>query len=84
MSLDQAFKEMVREVVREELQALSGNDRLLTAEQVAETLGFTDVGSVRRLKRERKLPVVVFGDNSYRFRQSDVQRFINDRVQGSL
>lgn len=81
MSFEETLETIVRKVVREELQSLSGGDRLLTAEQVAETLGLTSVDSVRRLKREKKLPFVVLGDNSYRFKRSDVQRFIDERVQ---
>lgn len=81
MSLEETIEKLLRKVVREELQALAGADRLLTAEQVADTLGLTSVDSVRRLKREKKLPFVVLGDNSYRFKQSDVQKFIDERVQ---
>jgi len=76
MSLEETFEEIVRRVLREELQAIGSADRLLTAPQVAEVLGYTDVDSVRRLQREGKLEAVKLGENTIRFRNSDVQKLI--------
>lgn len=76
MSIEETIESIVRKVVREELESFSTDDRLLTAEQVADLLGYTDVHSVYRLKREGKLQAVPLGGNSLRFRNSDVQRFI--------
>lgn len=81
MSLEETFEEIVRRVVREELQAARVEDKLLTAEQVAEILEYTDVSSVYRLKREKKLPAINLSDNAIRFRRSDVQRFIESRAR---
>lgn len=83
MSFEELLKQIVREVIREELQALSGGDNLLTAEQVAETLGYSR-HTVYQLKREKKLRAVVLGDNSLRFRRSEVDRFIDEREQEDL
>lgn len=81
MSLEETFEEIVRRVVREELAAARTEDRLLTAEQVADELGYTDVKSVYRLKRENKLPAINLSENAIRFRRSDVRRFIESRAQ---
>lgn len=81
MSFEETLKQIVREVIREELQALSDDDQLLTAEQVASDLGFSDVRSVYRLKREKKLQAIVLGNNSMRFRRSEVRRFIQDHAR---
>jgi excisionase family DNA binding protein len=75
------LESIVRRVVREELQAaINSDDQLLTAEQVAEMLCYTDVHSVYRLKREKKLQAITMGNNSVRFRRADVRRFIQERV----
>lgn len=79
-SIEQSLEDIVRKVVREELQSLDLNDRLLTAEQAAERLGYTDPESVRRLSREGKLESVPLGGNTKRFRLSDVQRLIRKGV----
>jgi excisionase family DNA binding protein len=78
-SLEDMLEAIIRKVVREELQNGMATDRLLTAEQVAETLGYTDVKSVYKLKREGMLAAVRLGKNTLRFRHSDVQRFIQNR-----
>jgi hypothetical protein len=41
MSIDERLESILRKVVREELQALDLDDRLLTAEQVADRLGYS-------------------------------------------
>ena len=79
-SFEQMIEVLLRKVVREELQSLDLNDRLLTAEQAAERLGYTDPESVRRLSREGKLESVPLGGNTKRFRLSDVQRLIQKGV----
>lgn len=71
------LESIIRRVVREELQAASHSDRLLTAEQVAVKLGYSDVRSVYRLRREKKLQAVNLGENSLRFRLSEINRFID-------
>jgi predicted DNA-binding transcriptional regulator AlpA len=80
MSLEEMLEAIIRKVVREELQQNGiTTDRLLTAEQVAETLGYTDVNSVYNLRREGILAAVRLGKNTLRFRHSDVQRLIKNR-----
>lgn len=80
ISFEQMMEAIIRRVVREELQSFSADDRLLTAEQVADLLGYTDTHSVYRLKREGKLPAVQLGGNTVRFRNSDVQKLIRDKA----
>lgn len=76
MSIEETLEEILRKVLREEIQATSGDDRLLTAEQVAELLGYTDVASVYRLKREGRLTGYTLTEKALRFRNSEVQNFI--------
>jgi excisionase family DNA binding protein len=80
MSIDERLESILRKVVREELQALDLDDRLLTAEQVADRLGYSGTDSVYRLKREGKLNAISLGGNTVRFRRSDVLRFIKDQA----
>lgn len=75
MSLEETFETIVRKVIREELQASPG-DKLLTTEQVAEILGYNDIHSVYRLKKEGRLQAVYVTEKALRFRNSEVQRFI--------
>lgn len=75
MSFEETLESIVRKVVREELQSASQDDRLLTAEQVAELLGYS-AHHVHRLKREGALNGFMLGPNSLRFRRSEVERFI--------
>lgn len=81
MSFEETLESLIRKVVREEIRAIAGEDRLLTAEQAAETLGYTDADSVRRLAREGHLEVVNLGAKARRFRNSDVQRLIQQGLQ---
>ncbi len=76
MSVDESLENLVRKVIREELEAGAGDDRLLTAEQVAEILGYTDVASVYRLKREGRLTCYALTEKALRFRNSEIQSFI--------
>lgn len=78
MSLEETLETLIRKVVREELQTNAGNDRLLTAEQVAETLGYTDTHSVYQLKRDKRLNGVYLTPKALRFRNSEVQRLIKN------
>lgn len=81
MTLEETIETLLRKVVREELQALAGEDvQLLTTEQVAGLLVYS-THTVYQLKREGKLKAVVLGDNSLRFKRSDVRRFIEEREQ---
>jgi excisionase family DNA binding protein len=81
VSFEKMIEGIMRRVVREELQSLDLDDRLLTVEQAAEKLGYTDVNSVRRLAREGKLETVNLGENTRRYRQSDVQKLIQQGVR---
>lgn len=76
MTFEETLETLIRKVMREELAAANQGDKLLTAEQVAEDLGYTDVGSVYRLRREKKLRAVNLSENAIRFKRSEVQRFI--------
>ena len=78
MSFEETLEEIVRRVVREELLAVR-DDKLLTAEQAAEHLGYADVHSIYRLKREKKIRAVRVGENSVRFKISELNRFIEER-----
>lgn len=78
MSLDSSFEELLRKIIREELQVTADNDRLLTPEQVAECLGYNDVHSVYRLKKDGRLTGVYLTEKALRFRNSEVQRFMKD------
>jgi excisionase family DNA binding protein len=79
MNLEEKFEDIVRKVIREELQAAASADRLMTAQEVAEYLGY-DVHTIYQLKREQKLRGFNLGNNSVRFYQSDVTRFIQERA----
>lgn len=79
MSFEETLESLLRKVVREELAAASANERLMTAQEVADYLGY-DVHTVYRLKRERKLQGFNVGDNSLRFYRSEVTRFIQERA----
>ena len=81
MTFEETLETIIRKVVREELESARVEDKLLTAEQVAEELGYTDVNSVYRLKREKKLPAINLSENAIRFKRSDVRRFIEQRGQ---
>ena len=77
-SFEVTLKELLREVVREELQAISTEDKLLTAEHVAKMLDYTDVDSVLRLKKEGRLKGVYLSERGLRFYSSEVQKFIKN------
>ena len=79
MSLEETLETLIRKVVREELQAAASRDHLMTADEVAEYLR-TSVHTVYQLKRERKLQGFKLGDNSLRFYQSEVTKFIQERA----
>jgi|GEM_PF-4553691 len=76
MSFEEVLESIVRRVLREEFKDSSHDDRLLTAEQVAEILGYTDVTSVYRLKREGRLTGYVLTEKALRFKNAEVQEFI--------
>lgn len=80
MSIEETLESLLRKVVREELQALNLDDKLLTAEQVADKLGYSNINSVYRLKREGKLEAVQLGGQTIRFRRSDVLKLIQDKA----
>lgn len=82
MSIEEQLEVIVRRVVREELAARSEAEdlTLLTAQQVADVLSYTDTHPVYRLKREGKLEAVVLGNQTLRFKRSVVRRFIQERV----
>lgn len=78
MTFEETLESAIRKVLREEMRAFATEDRLLTAEQVGEILGYS-VHQVHRLKREKKLNGFMLGENSLRFRRSEVERFIQLR-----
>jgi excisionase family DNA binding protein len=80
MSFEETLESIVRKVVREELQKASSPDRPMSPQEVAAYLGY-DVKHIYRLKRERKLKGFKLGDNSLRFYQSEVERFVQARAQ---
>ena len=80
MNFEETLESLLRKVVREELQALDMDDKLLTAEQVADKLGYSNIDSVYRLKREGKLEAVQLGGQTIRFRRSDVLKLIQDKA----
>ena len=55
-----------------------GDDKLLTIDEVAEFLQLSKK-AVRDLYRKKGLPVVRLGSNLIRFKQSDLDKFLNDR-----
>jgi excisionase family DNA binding protein len=69
-------------VIREELARQSGaaDSELLTADQVARMLNYSNRHAVYKLKREKKLNAVNLGDRTLRFTRAEVERFIQDRV----
>lgn len=81
-ALEENLAELVRQVVREELErARTGPEpieALLTADDVAAKLGLTDRQAVYKLKREGKLAPVHLGDSTLRFEPNEVRRFIRD------
>ena len=82
--LEERFAEIVRQVVREELERVRSGEpleALLSADQVAGMLGFKDRASVYTLKREGKLKAVELGDRTLRFEPQEVRRFIRDSRQ---
>ena len=81
MSIESQISEVVRAVVREELAAASiGNDdQLLSADQVAEMLGYENRHSVYALRRKGDLRAVNLGDKTLRFRRGAVRAFIQER-----
>ncbi|HKZ02822.1 MAG TPA: helix-turn-helix domain-containing protein [Pyrinomonadaceae bacterium] len=82
MSLEQQIEDIVRKVIREELARQSRDEEidLLTADQAAERLGYSDRHSVYKLKREGKLKAVSLGDSTLRFSKAEVRRFIEART----
>jgi hypothetical protein len=78
--LETKFAEIVRQVVREELQSLAPakDEGLMTAEEVAGFLRYPDKQSVYKLKREGKLTPCYLGEGTLRFEKSEVMRFIRD------
>lgn len=75
-----ALDTLIRKAVREEMQAIAHEDRLLTAEQAAEALGYPNPDSVRRLAREGHLQIVNLGENTRRFKNSEVQRLVRNGI----
>lgn len=51
---------------------------LLTVEEVRQRLNYRHPGSIRRLFQRGDLPGVKLNARTLRFRQQDVDRFIND------
>lgn len=54
-------------------------DNLLTAEQVTHKLGFTNINTIWRLARARKIDIVVIGRRRM-FTQEAVDKFIREHT----
>lgn len=82
MGIEETLEAIVRKVVREEFSRNGDEDiELLTADQVAEKLGFSDRRSVYNLKREGKLKAFNLGGengNTLRFSKAEVRRFLEE------
>lgn len=77
--LEDNFAEIVRRVVREELERVGRvPEALLTSDQVAAMLGYTSREAVYKLKKEGKLKPVYLGDQTVRFEPEEVRRFIRE------
>jgi hypothetical protein len=78
MSLESELAQMIRTIVREEVQSVIdlSDLRLLSAEQVAEMLGYPNARGVYQLKRTGKLAALNLGDRTLRFRLGTVREYI--------
>jgi excisionase family DNA binding protein len=82
-ALEESFSEIVRKVVREELQAFMGastDERLLTADDVALRLRVSKQ-KIYSLKREGKLKAIMINQREMRFAPEAVRQFqLNEGV----
>lgn len=56
------------------------NDKLLTAEQVAEMLGFT-VGTIYNLVSQGRIPYIKLSKRALRFRADEIDKWIKEKSQ---
>lgn len=76
--LEDSLREIVREIVRQEIPAKQGTSLpLLSADDVGKRLGI-DKQSVYRLHREGSLKGVNISETRFRFHPDEVDRFIRD------
>lgn len=79
MSLEETLETLIRKAVRDEMKSIIYEDRLLTTQQVAETLG-SNVARVRELARDGYLKRVNLGEQSPRYKSSEVQRLVQQGI----
>lgn len=72
--------EDIRQVVREELERAQAHDRLLDAHQAAGYLN-VKVRTIWVWRKESRLPYVEVSPGTYRFRESDLKRFLSERTK---
>ena len=78
-ALEESIRSLVRDVVREEVQAVPMLPRpLLTAEQAGELLGGLDKQSIYRLAREGALRPIYISQTRFRFQVEEIERFIRE------
>lgn len=73
------IREVVTEVLREELGSRQSQDRLMDAKEVASLLGVQQ-RTVWDYRKQGKLDAVELGHGCLRFKQSEVDRFIAQRT----
>lgn len=76
-TLEEQFEEIVRKVVREELQSFVGDkpEELLTAEGVRALLNLNNVQKVYSLVREHELEAIMISKREMRFAPSVIREF---------
>lgn len=77
MSLEETFEEIVRRVVREELQGILSDkpEELLKAEDVRQQLNLNSVQKVYSLVREGQIEAIWISKREMRFAPSSVRQF---------
>jgi excisionase family DNA binding protein len=59
------------------------SNELLTVRQVAERLGFKSAATVYKWSQQGRIPRVVLGPRSIRFRAEDIERFVDERLEST-
>jgi len=70
----------VRQIIREELERMQTQDRLLEAREAAEYLAVKP-RTIWAWRKEGRLPYVEISPGSYRFRESDLKTFVSERTK---
>ena len=73
------FAQVVRDIVREELAQAELRDSLITAKEAAELLGVKP-RTVWAWRKEGRFPFVEIAPGQYRFRRSDLKRYVSERT----